>query len=254
MRKLKISGSIKTDPFNILSEQKLFYQDLYTSKNIKVDSTQTAKSFLSNLDIPRLTEEQKLSCEGKITPEECAAVLENFQNNKSPVNDGIPVEFYKKFWSLLSEPFTKCVNECFETGEMSRSQKQVVITLIEKKGKNRLLLENWRPISLVNVDAKIMSKVITTRIKNVLPKIIHHNQTGYVKDRYIGETVRSFFDVMDFTLKEKLPGLLIFIDFQKAFDSLEWNFLLSCLEAFNFGPDFIRWAKTFYKKYTKLRH
>ena len=109
MRRLKISGSTKTDPFNILSEQKRFYQDLYTSKNIRTDSTQTAESFLSNLDIPRLTEEQKLSCEGKITPEECAAVLENFQNNKSPGNDGIPVEFYKKFWSLISEPFTKCV-------------------------------------------------------------------------------------------------------------------------------------------------
>ena len=65
-------------------------------------------------------------------------VLENFQNNKSLGNDGIQVEFYKKFWSLLSEPFTKCVNECFETGEMS-----AVITLIEKKGKDRLLLENW---------------------------------------------------------------------------------------------------------------
>ena len=66
---------------------------------------------------------------------------------------------------------------------MSRSQKEAVITLIEKKGKDRLLLENWRPISLVNVDAKIMSKVIATRNKNVLPNIIHHNQTGYVKDR-----------------------------------------------------------------------
>ena len=59
--------------------------------------------------------------------------------------------------------------------------------------------------------------------------------------------VRSVFDVMDFTLKENVPGLLIFIDFQKAFDSLEWNFLLNCLEACNFGPDFIKWVKTFYK-------
>ena len=67
MRRLKISGSIKTDPFNILSEQKSFYQDLYTSKNKRTHSTQTAESFLSNLDILRLTEEQKLSCEGKIT-------------------------------------------------------------------------------------------------------------------------------------------------------------------------------------------
>ena len=76
---------------------------------------------------------------------------------------------------------------------MSRSQKQAVITLIEKKGKDRSLLENWRPISLVNVDAKIMSKGIATRLKNVLPQVILHNQTGFVKDRYIGETVRSIF-------------------------------------------------------------
>ena len=84
-----------------------------------------------------------------------------------PGNDGIPVEFYKKFWPLISEPFIKCVNECFETKELSSSQKQAVITLIEKKGKDRTLLENWRPISLLNVDTKIMSKVIASRLKNV---------------------------------------------------------------------------------------
>ena len=70
---------------------------------------------------------------------------------------------------------------------MSCSQKQAVITLIEKKGKDRSLLENWRPISLVNVDTKIMTKAIAARIKNVLPDIIHCDQTGYVKDRFIGE-------------------------------------------------------------------
>ena len=93
----------------------------------------------------------------------------------------------------------------------------------------------------------MMTKVITTKIKNVLPTIIHHNQTGFINDRYIGETVRSIFDLMDFTLSKNIPGLLIFIDFHKAFDSLEWNFLLSCLRVFNFGPDFIRWVNIFYK-------
>ena len=134
-----------------------------------------------------------------------------------------PSNFIKKFWSLISEPFIQCANECFEKGEMSCSQKQAVITLLEKKGKDRSFLENWRPISLVNVDAKIMSKVIATRMKNVLPSIIHHNQTGFIKDRYIGETVRSIFDIMDYTAKENIPGLLIFIDFHKAFDSLEFS-------------------------------
>ena len=104
-----------------------------------------------------------------------------------------------------------------------------------------------RPISLLNVDTKIMTKVIAARIKEVLPSIIHHNQTGYIKDRYIGETIRSIFDIMDFTLNENISGLMIFIDFHKAFHSLEWDYLYKCLEAFNFGEDFIRWVKTFYK-------
>ena len=130
---------------------------------------------------------------------------------------------------------------------MSNSQRQTLTTVVENKGKDRSFLENRRPISLVNVDTKIMSKVLATRIKNVLPDIIHHNQSGFVKDRYIGETVRSIFDLMDFTFKENIPGMLIFIDFHKAFDSVEWNYLVTCLEAFRFGPDFIRWVKTLYK-------
>ena len=192
---------------------------------------------MNSLNIPRLTDQQKLSCEGSITEEECIKALQSFQGNKTPGNDGLPIEFYSRFWEIISEPFVNCVNEIFTRGEMSRSQKQAVITLIEKKGKDRSLVENWRLISLVNVDAKIISKVLATRIKNVLPSIIHHNQSGFVKDRFIGETFRSIFDLMQFSLKEIIPGSMIFIDFHKAFDSLEWNFLFSCLEVFGFGPD-----------------
>ena len=140
----------------------------------------------------------------------------------------------------------ECVQESFKYGEMSSSQRKAVITLIEKQGKDRTLIENWRPISLINVDAKIISKAIAVRVKNVLPDIIHHNQTGYVKDRYICEMVRSIFDLMEFTDTENIPGILIFIDFKKAFDTVEWHYLFDCLKALNFGPDLINWVKTFY--------
>ena len=239
MRKLNINGSFTTDPFKILSEQRRFYKELYPCRNNNNDSSLKLEPFLKDLNIPKLSEEEKLSCEGSITLEECTLTLESFQNNKTPGNDGIPIEFYKKVWPLLCEPFIQCTNECFVKGEMSCSQKQALTTLIEKKGKDCSFLENWRPISLVKVYAKIMSKIIATRIKNVLPSIIHHNQIGFIKDRYIGETVRSI-DIMDFTVDENIPGLLIFIDFQKAFDSLEWKFLLRCLESFNFGSSLIR--------------
>ena len=240
-------GVIKTDPFCILKEQERFYKNLYKSSRTDPDIALKISSFLNDLNIPTLSEDQKNSCEGKISAEECYRLFDSFDNNKTPGIDGIPIEFYKIFWPLISDSFMNCINECFEKGEMSSSQKQAIITLIEKKGKDRSFLENWRPISLVNVDTKIMTKAIASRIKNVLPDIIHPNQTGYVKDRFIGETIRSIYDVMDFTAKENIPGLMLFIDFQKAFDSVEWDFLFKCLEAFNFGPDFLHWVKVFYK-------
>ena len=96
MRKLKISVSITTDPFNISSEQQRFYKGLYTSINNNMDAAAKIESFLRDLNIPKLSEEQKLSCEGKTTSEECALLLESFQNNKFPGNDGIPIEIYRR--------------------------------------------------------------------------------------------------------------------------------------------------------------
>ena len=104
---------------------------------------------------------------------------------------------------------------------MSSSQRQAVTTLIEKKDKDRIFLENWRPISLMNVDAKITSNVIAARMIPVLPNIIHTDQTGYVKGRFIGEAARSIIHIMDYTKKQNIPGILLFIDFEKAFDSLD---------------------------------
>ena len=122
---------------------------------------------------------------------------------------------------------------------MSPSQSQVVITLTEKKDQDRCDLRNWRPISLLNVDAKIASKVIAERMKGLLPDLIHNNQSGYIPGRSIGENIRSILDIMDYTKAKNLPGILLFIDFEKAFDSLEWDFVNKCLQLFNVGPHFL---------------
>ena len=106
-----------------------------------MDATAKIESFLRNLNIPKLSEEQKLSCEAKITPEECALLLETFQNNKTPGKDGIPIEFYRKFWHLISEPFTKCANECFDKGELSRSQSKQLLCSLRKRVKT---VPSWK--------------------------------------------------------------------------------------------------------------
>ena len=94
-----------------------------------------------------------------------------FENGKTPGNDGIPIELYKKLWDTLADQLVNVFNLSFQLEEMTTSQRQAIITLIVKKGKDRSYLENWRPISLVNVDAKIASKIIANRIKCCLPDI-----------------------------------------------------------------------------------
>ena len=147
---------------------------------------------------------------------------------------------------------TEDFNYSFDSGEISNSQKQAIITLIAKKDKDQTYLENWRPISLVNADSKLASKVISYRIKKVLPRIIHYNQPGFINGRFIGEVARSILDIVDHTESLKLSGILLFIDFEKAFDSIEWDFLYQSLEAFNFGPTLIRWIKTFYNNVSRV--
>ena len=83
-------------------------------------------------------------------------------------------------------------------------------------------------------------------LKEVLPSIIHECQKGFLKGRFRGENIRLLYDTLLFTEKENIPGMLLTIDFEKAFDSVSWSFLFKCLRYFNFGPDIIKWIETFY--------
>lgn len=100
---------------------------------------------------------------------------------------------------------------------------------------------------MINVDTKIGSKAIATRLQKVLPKIIHFNQNAYVKGRTILDAVRTIDDILEYTERNKIQGLLVAIDFQKAFDSVNRLFMVKALSIFNFGPSLIRWIQTFYK-------
>ena len=121
-----------------------------------------------------------------------------------------------------------------------------MITLIPKEDGSLLDLSNWRPITLLNVDLKIASKAIAKRIEPTLPNLIHSDQTGFVKGRYIGENIRLISGIMDYTSLQKLPGILTSLDFRKAFDSIEWPFIMKTLDHLNFGRGIKRWVNIFY--------
>ena len=245
VQKVLVNGNLLTSPKDILKAQYQFYQSLY-AKDESFCSTEKINDFLAGIKIQPLDEHLRQSCEGEITELECDQVLKSFQNGKSPGNDGIPVEFYKQFWSRLKPLLVKCYNESYRSGKLPLSQTQAVITLVEKKDSDRTLLKNWRPISLLNVDYKIMSKVIAFRLKKVLSKLIHTDQTAYVQGRYIGENIRLIEDIFFYTEYNNSPGALLCVDFEKAFDSLNWDFVVETLKIFGFGQSILNWFSILY--------
>ena len=115
--------------------------------------------------------------------------------------------------------------ECYKKNILSPSMRRGIITLLPKKGKDQLFLKNWRPITLLNTDYKILSKVLAFRIKKVLPTIIHEDQSGFISGRYKGENITFLIDVLNYFKINDIPGIVLSIDFEKAFDKVKWEFL-----------------------------
>lgn len=228
---------------DILAAEAKFYQNLYSASNSEDDSLDL--EFLSP-SIPKLTEDKSMLCEGYISCQECWNAVQSMPNNKSPGTDGFPCEFYKTFWPSIHQPLCNSINYSFEIGALSVSQKRGIITLLPKKGKPTVYLKNWRPISLLNVDYKIITKVLANRMKKVLVDIIHHDQTGFLKGRYIGENIRLLLDIINFTNVNDIPGFAFAIDFEKAFDKISWSCINKALSLFGFGPDFQKWVNVIY--------
>ena len=168
------------------------------------------------------------------------------ESNKTPGTDGVPVEFYKVFWNDIKPFFLSSLNASHAKGLISISQRRGLLTLIPKKDKSLCYIKNWRPISVLNCDYKIAAKSITNRIKRTLPSVINSDQTGFQKNRFIGENIMLLNSILSYSDIEKIPGLLLFIDFEKAFDTLEWSFIEKTLNYYNFGDSLILWIKLFY--------
>ena len=168
--------------------------------------------------------------------------------NKSAGNDGLSKEFYECFWDEIKKLFLASIHKAFLNQELSTSQKQAVIKMLEKKDKDKRFIKNWRPISLLNTDVKIISKVLSTRKKGVLfPYLISSNQTAYVKNRFIREIGRVISYILEIAKTLGLEGFLVTIYIEKVFDSVNHCYLFHILRKFGFGIDFVSWIKTILK-------
>ena len=236
----KDDGTVLIDQEIILKETELFYKNLYSSRETELENKNLNKYVGHSMK--KITDEQAEKLEGLLTLHEISNTLKNMKNGKSPGLSGFSAEFFKVFWKQLGTFILRSLNYGYKIGELSITQKQGIITCIPKDNKPKIFLKNWRPLTLLDTVYKLASGAIANRIKTVLDLIINNDQTGFIKGRSIVENIRVIYDTMKFTEDHHIPGLLLLIDFEKAFDSLSWDFLYKALEHLNFGESIRKWV------------
>ena len=172
------------------------------------------------------------------------------KNNKTPGQDGIPVDFYKIFWSSLKELFFQMVLECFDTNMLHQSARKGILNLIPKPGKDSRFIKNLRPITLLNTDYKIIEKAIANKMIPALEHIIHPDQRGFMKERRISVNIRKMLDIIHQAEKDDLEAVVLSLDFVKCFDKCSFSILHGSLDFFHFGEIVKQWTKILYTDFS----
>ena len=226
---------------SILTSFRSFYQNLYNEE--PVDSSLNSLFFDG---LPQIDPSDNVLLEKKIDKDEILHALKEIKPNKSPGCDGLTNAFYLKFFHLFGDVLCEVINLAYENGELSETQKQSYITLICKDETRANEMKCYRPISLLNIDYKIISKIITIRLGNVLPKIIGIDQTCSVKGRSIFDNLHLIRNVIDYVDQKNLGASFICLDQEKAFDRVSRSYMLDTLTAFGFNENFLKWIKLLY--------
>ena len=219
-----------------------FYESLYQSNNI---DDRDIDDYIENAGIPTLDDDSRNMLDTFPSIMECADAVKKMKNNKSPGCDCLPIEFYKLFSNDTKHYYYNSIKRAFEVGEMSFTQRMFVLSLLHKKG-DRSNISNYRPSTLTNCDYKIHAFVMANRLQVSIDDLVNKDQTAYVKGRYIGVNARLVLDIFEYCEHFDKEGVLLFLDFHKAFDSVEWSFIFKVLEKINFGESFIKWIKLMY--------
>ena len=242
---------IITQQSAIADETRAYYRNLYADKD-ELITINSISDFLGadTGNYTKLSENQANDLEGDITGEELLSVLKKTSNDSAPGSSGLSYSFYKFFWGDLKHFILKSANHSFIIQKLPHSQRMGIISLLPKGNKPKEFLKNWRPVTLLNSIYKLISGVIAERINSVLGLIINHQQCGFVKGRYIGECIRTTYDIMEWANNNKKVGLLLLIDFEKAFDSVSFDFIVKALRFFGFKDNIVKWVETLLHNFT----
>ena len=218
-----------------------YYKELWSKRRV----SNRIKMEMINKIKRRVSEIEKEVLEREIQLDEVEETVKKMKKGKATGVDGVPAEFYQKF-DFVVKWLHEVYREMMEKGEMTETMKTSVVKLLFKKN-DRKKIENYRPISLLTVDYKILAKILTERMKKVLKKVIGNEQQGFIPDGDIAGNLLLVKEIIAYCEEEEVEGFMIMMDFEKAYDRVDRGVMLETLRSMNFGEKFIRMVELLYE-------
>ncbi|PFX17275.1 Transposon TX1 uncharacterized 149 kDa protein [Stylophora pistillata] len=213
-------GSVVSSSAAIRASLSSFYYGLYTASPTE---SHVQSSLLGNLSFV-LPQDQANTCEGPLTPSEVLHALKGMARNKAPGLDGLPMEFYLRFWDVVGADLESVLNDCSFSGSLSLSKHRCDHSVFQEGG----------PPGSQELAAHISSQ--------------RRLQTCGDPGRFIGENLALLRDAVSYAESSGTPVAISSLDQEKAFDQVDWGFMRSTLVAMGFGPSFVTWVDLFYSQ------
>ena len=177
---------------------------------------------------------------------EIKSALWAMKANKITGSEGLPLEFYREFYVNIKGVLQQVIVDAAKNG-FSQNSSRGIITLIEKQLKQLLSIKSWRPLSLLNTDYKLLSKILALRLNKILPRLINKNQSGFLKNRDITDNIMTLISSLEHCERYKIDTMLISFDFESAFDRVEWDVLFKIMHKFGIMKSFTDMIRALYR-------
>ena len=240
------SGEVSYYQGIILEEQTKFYKSLYTRHVNDVNAKFNIKR--ESYD-PMLSDKFRDKCNVEITVHNLYDAVLMMKANKVGGPDGSTAKYYRTFFHDIKHHLLAMYKYAYQQGCLSPTTWKGLISLLPKKNKDTRYVKNMRPLTLLNIDYKILAKVMDNHLRDVAPLLIHRDQTGFMAGRHINVNIRKLLDVMEYCKNTSTPAVIMSIDMEKCFDCIEHEVIFETMHIFNFGEKYIRWVSLFYKNF-----